>query len=253
MRKAREISETNIYHVILRGVNRQNTFFEETDYTCFISLMYRYCEKLDMKIISYTLMSNHVHIQVKVCGEYFISELVKRICVSYTRHYFNRKYNRVGSLFQSRFVSRAVRDESDVLTLSRYILNNPKHGAMKPFSYKYSSLKYTLNAFSLREDDDVMDTEVLRDSFKDQDEFIRFLTSQGEVQIESEDYLLNDIDVFDYMNKVSSINGLSYLAQMVNIPELFTQVIRNLLENRVSVRRISRISGIPRGIITSYA
>ena len=62
----------------------------------------------------------------------FASDLVKRICTSYVQHYYNPKYERVGSLFQSRYNSRAVEDEEDVMNVCRYILQNAmKQGETK--------------------------------------------------------------------------------------------------------------------------
>lgn len=70
---------------------------------------------------------------------------MKRIGISYA-YYFNKKYNRIGHVFQDRFKSEPVEDERYLLSVLRYIHNNPlKAGIIKdPFRYRWSSYHYYL-------------------------------------------------------------------------------------------------------------
>ena len=63
MRKRRQYSATGLYHVVIRGVNKQNIFFDDEDRNFFISLLKRYSLKFNIKIHAYCLMDNHVHLQ----------------------------------------------------------------------------------------------------------------------------------------------------------------------------------------------
>lgn len=84
-------------------------------------------------------MDNHAHLLVNE-GEDEISRIIKRIGTSYV-YYFNKKYGRVGHLFQDRFKSEAIEDDSYLLAVVRYIHNNPvKAGIVKnASSYRWSS------------------------------------------------------------------------------------------------------------------
>ncbi|MDI6601193.1 MAG: hypothetical protein QME46_05370 [Thermoanaerobacteraceae bacterium] len=79
-------------------------------------------------------------------GTEVVSRVLKRITVSYV-YYFNKKYKRVGHLFQDRFKSEAVEQDSYVLSLARYIHQNPvKAGIVeKVADYKWSSYGCYLN------------------------------------------------------------------------------------------------------------
>jgi REP element-mobilizing transposase RayT len=61
-RKAREKGASEIYHIIMRGINRQNIFEDEEDYTKFIQTIQRYKEKSGYEIYAYCLMGNHIHL-----------------------------------------------------------------------------------------------------------------------------------------------------------------------------------------------
>ena len=118
-RKPREKSGTGIYHVMLRGVNRQDIFEDEEDYAVFKKQLHRVGFYKDESgksqpprcvIYAYCLMTNHVHLLIRETEEE-ISIVVKRITVSYAL-YYNNKYQHVGHLFQNRFRSETVNDDA---------------------------------------------------------------------------------------------------------------------------------------------
>jgi REP element-mobilizing transposase RayT len=132
-RRPRESSGTGIYHVMIRGINRQNIFDDEEDYTHFISVLYQQVcptdeitgKPLPSRCIfyAYCLMSNHVHLLIRESSE-CLASVIKRIAVSYAQ-YYNKKYIRFGHLFQDRFKSEPVNDMEYFATLLRYIHQNP--------------------------------------------------------------------------------------------------------------------------------
>ena len=127
-RPIREKSGTGVYHVMLRGINRQDIFEDEEDYLQMTSILRGQTDRYDDKglrlpplciFYAYCLMSNHVHLLIQEREEY-ISEVVKRIGVTYA-HYFNKKYERNGHLFQDRFRSEPVDSIEYFVILLRYI------------------------------------------------------------------------------------------------------------------------------------
>lgn len=147
-RRAREVSGTGIYHVMLRGINRQNIFEDEEDYFFFKKLLYMMVYPVDEKrqplpsrciFYAYCLMPNHVHLLIRE-GSEVLAEVIKRIGVSYAQ-YYNKKYLRFGHLFQDRFRSEPVNDNAYFFTLLRYIHQNPlAAGLVKDVeSYRWSS------------------------------------------------------------------------------------------------------------------
>jgi REP element-mobilizing transposase RayT len=122
-RGAREKSSSGIYHIMLRGINKQVIFNDEEDFSRFIYYLGRYKKESDYKIYSYCLMNNHIHLILKV-NSIDLESILKRIAGSYAQWY-NRKYSRVGHLFQDRFKSKAIEDERYLFAAMRYIHMNP--------------------------------------------------------------------------------------------------------------------------------
>lgn len=138
-RKAREKSGSGIYHVILRGANRQEIFHEDEDCQEFLATLARYKTKASLNIYAWCLMSNHVHLLLRE-GNEDLSLTMKRIGVSFV-HYYNNKYRTNGHLFQDRFRSENVESDRYLLTVIRYIHQNPlKAGAVNRVEdWKWSS------------------------------------------------------------------------------------------------------------------
>ncbi len=96
--------------------------------------------KRSFTLYAYCLMNNHVHLVLDEGDEYSISEIMKAIQVSYVM-YFNKKYGRIGHLFQGRFRSEAVEDDKYLLAVTRYVHNNPVVAKIvnHPSQFKWSS------------------------------------------------------------------------------------------------------------------
>ncbi|MBO4720268.1 MAG: transposase [Prevotella sp.] len=131
-RNPRVVSGTGIYHVMMRGINRQNIFEDTDDYIRFREILLQMVNPTDKNrqplparctFYAYCLMTNHVHLLIRENAE-SIGEVIKRIGISYAKHY-NRKYQHFGHLFQDRYKSEPVNDAAYFFTLLRYIHQNP--------------------------------------------------------------------------------------------------------------------------------
>lgn len=107
-RQARKKSASGIYNIMLRGINQQVIFEDEEDNNKFIETIKTYKAISGYKIYAYCLMSNHVHLLLKVEKE-DLDLIIKRIAGSYV-YWYNWKYHRRGHLFQDRFKSEPVED-----------------------------------------------------------------------------------------------------------------------------------------------
>ena len=108
---------------MLRGINGQPIFEENEDRHRLLSTFLRYKKVCEFQLFAYCLMENHIHLLIKEKDE-TISQAVKRISGSYV-YWYNRKYERSGYLFQGRFLSEVVENDSYFLTVLRYIHQNP--------------------------------------------------------------------------------------------------------------------------------
>ena len=122
-RQARKKSNSGVYHIMLRGINRQLIFEDDEDMQRFIETLKRYKDECGYSLYAFCLMGNHIHLLLKE-GEEPISTILKRIAGSYV-YWYNWKYGRSGHLFQDRFKSEPVEDDAYFLTVLRYIHQNP--------------------------------------------------------------------------------------------------------------------------------
>ena len=122
-RKARKLSSTNIYHVMIRGNRKQDIFLEDEDRFRFIKILKKVKQKGEYELYAYCLMSNHVHLLIKEKNDQ-ISRVMKRINISYV-NYFNKKYQQIGHLFQGRYKSEPIESENYLLAVLSYVHNNP--------------------------------------------------------------------------------------------------------------------------------
>lgn len=137
-RQARKKSSNNIYHIMMRGVNRQQIFEDQQDNEKFLEILKEYQTICGYKVFAYCLMGNHFHLLMQFDNEP-IEQAMKRIGAKYV-YWFNTKYGRVGHLFQDRFKSEPIEDDSYFLCCIRYIHQNPvKAKIARVDQYSYSS------------------------------------------------------------------------------------------------------------------
>ena len=139
-RPPRELSSTGLYHVIFRGINHLNIFEETEDYKKMLEIFSKLKEKENIEIYAYCLMTNHVHIFIKEKEVGDIKKVMHKLLTTYVV-WFNRKYQRSGSLIGNRYKSEPIEDEKYYFALVRYIHQNPvRAGICKTSSeYKWSS------------------------------------------------------------------------------------------------------------------
>ena len=139
-RPPRVLSSTGLYHVIFRGINHLNIFEETEDYKKMLEIFSKLKEKENIEIYAYCLMTNHVHIFIKEKEVGDIKKVMHKLLTTYVV-WFNRKYQRSGSLIGNRYKSEPIEDEKYYFALVRYIHQNPVKAGMhrRIGSYKWSS------------------------------------------------------------------------------------------------------------------
>jgi putative transposase len=183
------------YHIYTRGVNKMSIFLDKQDYERFLFTINRVMgleEKLradgvpypnyskDVEVNAYCLMGNHIHMLVHVIGEASsVTKFMHSIFTSYAT-YFNKKYGRVGHLFQDVYKAKHVNNDIYFKYVSKYIHKNHK----KWLEYKYSSLRYFLEA-SVAGPAWLMTKPVL-EQFRDKAEYLEYMNRQDDYL----DYLL---------------------------------------------------------------
>lgn len=133
------------YHVYARGNNKEPIFFEEKDYQRFLSNLDRFRTSLEYTLYAFCLLPNHFHLLLKVDTKP-LSKIMQILMTAYTM-YLNKKYERVGHLFQGRFQSIIVDKDTYLLQVNRYIHLNPVKAGLvnKPENYEWSSYRHYIS------------------------------------------------------------------------------------------------------------
>lgn len=141
-RKKREKSPMDLYHIVLRGTNQQVLFENHSDNERMIMHIIKAKNLVPFELHAYCLMSNHVHLLIKACYE-DVPIMVHNIKTTYARKY-NIKVSRTGSLFESRYGSKAIYTSRQYRNTVRYIHQNPFRAKLIHMQdlhkYKWSSM-----------------------------------------------------------------------------------------------------------------
>ncbi len=118
------LSTYSYFHICCRGIEGNDLFIEEQDYCRYLTKLEHYRKEYSLNCFAYCLMSNHTHLLILFPSINILSKFMHRLGTSYSM-YFNRRYKRKGHLFQNRFSSWIVSDESHLLKTKEYIEDNP--------------------------------------------------------------------------------------------------------------------------------
>ena len=149
-RHARLVVPDVALHAVQRGNNRQDCFHHATDRLVYLSMLSDAARLRQCAIHAYCLMSNHIHLLFTPPHEQACSLMMRDLGRDYAA-YFNRRYERTGSLWERPFKSCLVDCAAYVLACYRYIERNPvrAHMVKQPGDHPWSS--YAGNA-ALRHD-----------------------------------------------------------------------------------------------------
>ena len=129
-----------IYHIYNRGVNKQAIFLNRNDWQFFYSKMRFYFNPEHVSLLAFCLMPNHYHLIVLINSKEFSLKVMQPFMLSFVKR-INKKYERVGTLFQGPFQSKMIELDGSLLQLSKYIHMNPVKAKLvdKPENWEYSS------------------------------------------------------------------------------------------------------------------
>lgn len=251
-RNARIKSKTHVYHIMLRGNNREKIFIDEEDKSRIIDTLGDKKKAGEYFLYAYCVMDNHIHLIIKE-GKDPISRIVKRLAASYS-YYFNKKYKRIGHVFQERFKSENIEDESYLLAVIRYVHQNPiKPSIGTVEGYKWSSYRdYMGKGRKLTDTEDILG---LFSSSHENDlkEFSRFnheFTEETFLDV-GEEKEIDQYNVAEYIQRYLAEKGLE-INDLRNIAykSVSEELIKILLEKSdLSLRGIAASLGLNREMV----
>lgn len=161
----KEYAPHTYYHVYNRGVEKKDIFLAEQDYAFFAKLLRKYLDPSysrppsetprislarSINLLAYCLMPAHFHILLyQLDDEKALEKLFRRVMTGYVM-YFNKKYRRIGPLFQGRYKASRIGDDIYLFHISRYIHLNPLDIGQMYENYPYSSYQEYLKPTNRR-------------------------------------------------------------------------------------------------------
>lgn len=243
-RYARKRSSTGIYHVMLKGIDGRDIFLDDEDKEKFIENMLKARDKGKFELYAYCLMDNHLHILIKESEG--IGTSIKRIAVGYVQ-WHNNKYGRMGHLFQNRYLSEPVETESYLLTVVKYIHQNPLKARIvtQLADYKWSSYLQYLAAY--KGDNSHIDPLLIMEYFKIQTEFESYMNEP--TNSECLDYKQSSKYTDEILkNIIRESFGINDLIDMPN--DMRNALIKDIYQSTgVSIRQLARVLGIGKSIV----
>ena len=241
---ARQRSNSEIYHVMARGVGKCIIYEDDADRRAFLGILERERTEQGVTLHAWCLMDNHYHLLVQ--GELEdISKMMKRLNSAYAMA-FNHKHDRSGHLFQGRFRSVAVESDEQFLTELRYIHQNPVKEKLCPTcDYPWSSFNGYFDRPWL------VDNSLAVSMFGSEEQFREFhaqldVTSpcldigRARRLFSSEDALLVARDVL----------GDVRLEEVASLPRAKRNAaLRELKAAHLSLRQIERLTGVSKNIV----
>lgn len=227
---------------MLRGINKQDIFFDKQDYLKFQSIISKTKKKFLYQLYSYVLMPNHIHLEIKDENQK-LSQIIHNMATSYAQ-YFNKKYKRVGHLFENRFHSKNVENLYYILNLVRYIHQNPvKAGISEIDNYNWSSYSEYFKNEKVKDEERLADVEeilLMFSSKKEQAkrEFLEFNRKSFKFQ--------NSTELLEYemRNKLTDEEVIYFIKEELEIYNIQEIQRYNVNERDNIIQKIKEIKGV---------
>lgn len=240
-RNSRNRINTNFFHIMVQGLNKEFIFSKVEDKKQYLKLVNRIKKEVNIIIVSYCIMDNHVHILVKTHATGQLSKFMHKVNTLYAI-YYNQKYNRVGYVFRDRYKSQVIYSEKQLYACINYIHNNPVKARMCkcPCDYKYSSYNQYKQNFDI---DEKNIKYILAKDNEVQEKNMIFLEDENE----KEEEIQRAIKEYLYNNKLN-------LEILKKDTEHLREII-SLLKNdyNLSLRKISTYINIGRETVRNIA
>lgn len=213
-RGARFVFKNAFYHVFNRGINKQEIFRSEADYVFFLKKLNDLKYKYDHSVYALCLMPNHFHLSIQT-RKVTISKIMSSLTTSYSM-YFNRIYRHFGPVFQNRFKSILVENDSYFIKLSQYIYLNPvKAGLVEdPMLYKFSTIREAVGKEPLN----FLDQDIVRligETKKSQEEYRKFIYDGISEDLSDVEQLFEKEEATFGTNKFSTFAKKKYVRRKI--------------------------------------
>ena len=241
-RSARQKSATGLYHVMLRGADRRILFADDEDCLAFLRALKAARDRSHCAVYAYCLMGNHVHLLLRE-GEEALGQFMKRLGVAYVS-YYNTKYELLGHLFQDRFRSEGIETDAYFLDVLRYICQNPVQAGLTKSIWDYR----WLGCSEIKDASGILDS--IREYTSLSADELRTFVAEPCQEIHLEDDGGKRLTDSEAIARLREAVNCSTVQEIGGWPEnRKNEAIRVGLAAGISIRQLSRLTGIGKNII----
>lgn len=190
-RDYKNFAKNTIWHIYNRGNNKEKIFLDEQDFRAFLlrlglalgfeitilknlpltfspysRIRINNVKKGELLLHSFCLMPNHFHLLIEQTEKTPINKLISSVCTSYAK-YINKKYGRVGHVFQDKFKAVLIENQSQLMWVSAYIHMNPVKDKLVKNAEDYVWSSYT--DYTRDRNDILVEKNLLLQSFGDKE------------------------------------------------------------------------------------
>lgn len=183
-RIARKNLESGFFHVMVQGIKKEKIFYKDEYKQKYIELAKIFLEKQDVKLISYCVMNNHVHMIIYSEDIKELTKFMERLNTTYAINY-NKAENRVGYVYRNRFESKEIYNQDYLTKCIKYVHMNPVKAQITKTEgeYKYSSYNDYINKTG------IVTNELLQKIFNSEYNYLKEF-----LKIEYDEELFKDIE-----------------------------------------------------------
>ena len=239
--RARKRSEGNIYHITARGIGRQVIFEDDSDRARMRDAIASLMPDYSIEVYAWCFMENHIHLLMHALLE-DVSAFMRTLQAGYAR-YFNKRHDRVGTLFQGRFSAKPINTDEQLMSTVSYIHRNPLEMGFG-LDYTWSSYREYVGNPS------IASTSFVLDVFDGVDNFVSFHESGAMLLsvCEVSRIRLSESQAKQVLHEV--LGDLNPYDVRTLSKEERDGILRRLKKAGLSVRQVERATSIGRNIVS---
>ena len=246
-RYPRKQSETDFYHVYSRGSGRQLIYETADDRIIFLHYLSVALAKFDTTLYAYALMGNHYHLVVNASFDN-LSLFGHALNSAYAR-YFNKTYAHTGHLFQERFSSQPIEDDSYFLAAIRYVHRNPVEACLsESCTYPWSSYANYLG-HRARLTDPAVNTAKALDMLGSIEAFTDFHAHSGKEEFIDDVPMPTTMGEVEMIARARDLLSGSSPTTVKSLPKKDRDCCLRALKSAFSTRQIALMTGISRSVV----
>ena len=239
-RGPRNFINMSFFHIMVQGINKEYIFNRDEDKIQYLEFINKVKGEIDIYIVSYCIMDNHVHILIKEDSIESLSSFMHKVNTLYAM-YYNKKYDRVGYVFRDRYKSQVIYSEKQLYTCLNYIHNNPIKAGICKLASEYGYSSYNEYIKNMEEIQRNINGLLIKEEIVDKKENFLEVEEEKEIEIQKaiEEYI-----------RIHNINYDNLKNDKKNLKEIIA-MLRNNYD--LSLRKISLYIDVGRETVRNIA